>query len=80
MKVYYSSETGPLLLSYSDGTSVICDTTPTMYVNVPSELIMKVMGKYFGLRSDNARLPSTIVTETATAAREVKTNESEEDE
>ena len=63
------SETEPMILPYSDGTSVIYGRVSTMYVNVPAEVIRDVVCKHYGLRSDsNARIPELVETEAAAAA------------
>ena len=53
VEVGYPSETEPLLMPYSDGMSEICGSAPTMYANVPAEVIMNVVCKHCGLRSDS---------------------------
>ena len=49
-----------LLLPYTDNntdrTPVICGTAPTLYVNVPPEVIIAVIRKHGGLRYDSGPL------------------------
>ena len=68
MEVGYPSELEPLLLPYSDGMSDICGNAPTMYANVPAEVIMDVVCKHCGLRSDTAKLPDLLLVYEAAAA------------
>ena len=68
--------------SYSDGMSDICGGAPSMYANVPADVIMDVVSKHCGLRSDSARLPELVLPETTAAIAamaEAKANEEEEE-
>ena len=55
---------GDFLLSYTDNntdhTPVICDTSPTLYVNVPPEMIRAVIVKHIGLVINSGRLSPVI--------------------
>ena len=82
VEVGYPSEMEPLLMPYSDGMSEICGGAPSMYANVPAEVIMDVVCKHFGLRSDSAHLPELMLPGADAAAAtgaEEKESETEEE-
>ena len=82
VEVGYPSEMEPLLMPYSDGMSEICGGAPSMYANVPAEVIMDVVCKHFGLRSDSAHLPKLALPGADAAAAtgaEEKESETEEE-
>ena len=58
---------------YSDGTSAVCDGSPTMYENVTTVVIMTVVENHEDLRTDRDKLSVMIM-------REVNESETDEDE
>ena len=63
--------------------SEICGNAPTMYANVPAEVIVDVpvVIKHCGLRSDSAKLPELVWAEATVAAAttEEKVSDTEEE-
>ena len=61
VEVAYPSEWEDLLLPYTDNntdrTPAICGAAPTLYVNVPPQVIHAVIQKHAGLASDSGQLP-----------------------
>ena len=57
----YPSEWEDLLLPYTDSsTPVICGITPTMYVNVPANVIREMINKHGGMARRSGHLPRMV--------------------